>query len=325
MLYRTITHSIPMAALAAVSLMALPVVAGAQAEPVTKDAPRDHQTHAGHAPAERNVVHITAEDYAFRAPAEIPSGWTTFELENAGEETHMLFIARLPAGVTFDNYMTGAVMPFNEVWQELRAGELTAEEVFPAIGERADPWFWDTAFEGGVGFLSPGQTASATMNLRPGNYVIECYMRTPEGEMHSMEGMIDPLTVTAAGAEGAPPRGDVRLTLSEAGIQIDQEIRPGTHTFEVHFADHPEGTFGHNVHVLRADPTVTTHDAAAWMSFVNVAGLTDPAPGTFVGGLHLMPVGSTGYFTADLRPGRYLFVSEYTGHMGVAQEVNIGQ
>jgi hypothetical protein len=38
-----------------------------------------------------------------------------------------------------------------------------------------------------------------------------------------------------------------------------------------------------------------------------------------------MPVGSTGYFTADLRPGRYLFVSEYTGHMGVAQEVNIGQ
>ena len=323
MLPGTLVFRMTTLTLAGAAIVALPVVAGAQAQPVTKDAPHEHHAHAEHAHGERNVVHITAEDYAFRAPAEIQAGWTTFELDNVGQETHMLFIARLPDGVTFDDYMTGAVMPFNEVWQELRAGEIDAEAVFPAIGERADPWFWDTAFEGGVGFLSPGETATATVNLQPGNYVIECYMRTQEGEMHSMEGMIDPLTVTATGAQGAAPSGDVRITLSEAGIELDREVRAGTRTFEVHFADHPEGTFGHNVHVLSADPTVTTHDAAGWMSFLNVAGLTDPAPGTFVGGLHLMPVGSTGYFTADLAPGRYLFVSEYTGHMNVAREVNV--
>jgi len=306
---------------AVAAFLVLPTAVEAQ-EQVRKNGHDAHQAHQAH--GERNVVEITAEDYAFRAPAEIPAGWTTFQLDNAGEETHMLFIARLPDGYTFDDYMTGAVMPFNEVWQELRAGEITADEVFPAIGERAEPWFWEVGFEGGVGFLSPGERATATVNLRPGNYVIECYMRTPEGEMHSMEGMVDPLRVTAAGAPGAPPSGDVRITLSEGGMEFDRDVRPGTRTFEVHFADHPEDTFGHNVHVLRADPMVTIHDATSWMSFVNVAGLTDPAPGTFVGGLHLMPVGSTGYFTADLTPGRYLFVSEYTGHMNVAREVNVG-
>jgi hypothetical protein len=282
-----------------------------------------HAHDATRAHAEPNVVRITAEDYAFRAPTEIPAGWTTFELENAGDETHMLFIARLPDGYTFDDYMLGAVMPFDEVWQELRTGALRADEVFPAIGERAAPWFWETAFEGGVGFVSPGHAATATMNLPPGNYVLECYIRTTEGEMHSMEGMIDPLVVTEAAQAGSPPRGDVRITLSEEGMQIDGEVRAGTLTFEVHVADLPEGTFGHNVHILRPAPGVTPEDAVDWMSFVNVAGLADPSPGTFVGGLHLMPVGSTGYFTATLEPGRHLFLSEYTGHMGVVGEVHV--
>lgn len=298
----------------------LSAVAVTATVPTTADAQSaaSHQTHADH-----HVVEITAEDYAFRAPAEIPSGWTTFQLENAGEETHMLFIARLPEGVTYDDYMTGAVMAFDGVWQQLRDGQIGPDQVFPLLGDAADPWFWETEFMGGVGFLSPGGTGQVTVKLEPGNYIIECYMRTPEGEMHSMEGMIDPLTVTEERSPGAAPLADVRINLSEQGMEIDRELRPGTHTFQVHYADHPEDTFGHNVEVVRLDGTTTADEVMDWLSFLNVDGLTDPAPGTFLGGINQMPAGATGYFTTRLVPGRYLFISEYTSHLGVFEEVNV--
>jgi len=64
-------------------------------------------------------------------------------------------------------------------------------------------------------------------------------------------------------------------------------------------------------------------EVAAWMNWVDIPGLTEPAPGAFLRGVNPMPVGSTAYFTVDLVPGRYLFVSEYTGAMGVMREFRI--
>jgi hypothetical protein len=39
-------------------------------------------------------------------------------------------------------------------------------------------------------------------------------------------------------------------------------------------------------------------------------GLQTPAPAEFLGGLNEMPAGSTGYFTVDLEPGEYAWISE---------------
>ena len=58
-------------------------------------------------------------------------------------------------------------------------------------------------------------------------------------------------------------------------------------------------------------------EATVWLNFRNVDGLSNPVPGTFVGGINVMPAGSTGYFTVDLEPGRHLLVAQYTGVMGV--------
>jgi len=52
-------------------------------------------------PADRaHVVEVTARDFAFDAPDQIPSGWTTFRMTNAGEQEHFLYIYRLPENKT---------------------------------------------------------------------------------------------------------------------------------------------------------------------------------------------------------------------------------
>ncbi len=270
-----------------------------------------------------HVVEVEAEDYAFRIPAEINSGWTTFRFANQGEEHHFLFITQLPVDVGYDAFVEQIVMPFNDVWYDLRDGRMTADEAMPALSEELPEWYWGVDFMGGVGFLAPGASAEATVYLEPGQYVVECYMRTPDGEIHSMEGMLDPLTVTAEPSEGSPPPAALQIVLSEEGMALDGLPQPGLNTFEVHWADHPEGTFGHDVQVLRVDNETTVDDVLHWMNFLNLEALTEPAPGSFVGGITPMPAGSTAYFAAELEPGRYILASQYTSHLGVLTEFTV--
>lgn len=270
-----------------------------------------------------HVVAVDAEDYAFRIPGEISSGWTTFRFTNEGEEHHFMFLTRLPEAMPYDEYVQQIVVPFNEVWYDMRDGRLAADEVMPVLTEELPEWFWGVDFTGGVGFLAPGASAEATVYLEPGEYVLECYMRTADGEMHSMEGMLDPLTVTEERSEGSPPPAELQIVLSEEGLALDGRPQPGLNTFQVHWADHPEGTFGHDVHVLRVDDDTTVDDVLHWLNFLNVDALTEPAPGTFAGGISIMPAGSTAYFTVDLDPGRYILVSQYTSHLGVVEEITV--
>lgn len=270
-----------------------------------------------------NVVEVSAEDYAFRVPTELPSGWTTLRFTNEGEEHHFMYLARLPDERTFDEYVTQVMVPFDEGWRAIRDGEVGPDEGVGRIMEALPEWFGEIEPSGGPGLVMPGGTAEATMYLSPGEYIIECYMKTDEGEFHAIEGMSDPITVTAGGPEGAPPTADVRLTLASSGLQVDGTPRAGRQTFEVHYADHPEGTFGHDVELARLDEDGTVDEIVTWLNWIDIPGLMEPAPATFHGGINQMAVGSTAYFTADLEPGRYLFVSEYTGAMGVLQEFTV--
>ncbi len=52
-----------------------------------------------------NVVTVTAKDYAFDAPAEVPAGLTTFRLINAGPSLHHLQLIRLEEGKTGGDFV----------------------------------------------------------------------------------------------------------------------------------------------------------------------------------------------------------------------------
>jgi hypothetical protein len=56
---------------------------------------------------------------------------------------------------------------------------------------------------GGIGWLSPGQTAWTEIVLQPGTYVVVCYVFDPAtGLLHIQMGMVDVFTV--AGDGGTP-------------------------------------------------------------------------------------------------------------------------
>lgn len=279
-----------------------------------------HSTDASHSD---HTITILAEDYAFQAPDVIPQGWTTIEFSNEGNEDHFLLIAKPPEGKTFDDYASGVLIPFNDVWYALRDDGISQEDAMGKLGADLPEWFWAVEFIGGTGIIPAGATTQITLNLEPGSYVIECYMKNEDGELHNVEGMMRELTVTESPSEASPPNADIAITLSNFEMMIDGDLKPGKHSFSVHVAEHPEQGFGHNVHVARVAPDTDVREVQRYMNFMEVDGLQTPAPVQFIGGMHIMPQGNTGYFTAELESGRYLFISEYTGHLGVMQDVTI--
>lgn len=269
------------------------------------------------------VVEVTAEDYAFRAPDEIPSGWTTLRFRNEGEETHFLFLTRLPDGRTFDDYVEDVGVPLNELWYAMRSGEIDKAEAGERLGRVLPEWFGSARQMGGPGLVAPGGTAQTTLKLEPGSYVLECYMKTPEGEFHALDGMARPLTVTGEPSGASAPEADIRIMLSNDGIATEGELTPGRHTIAVHFAEHPEAGFGHDVHLVRLSDATDVDQVVPWMDWMNVDGLRNPAPFTFLGGTHEMPVGSTVYLSVDLEPGRYAWIAETTAAQGMVKEFTV--
>lgn len=270
------------------------------------------------------AVEITATDYAFRAPDEISSGWTTLRFKNEGAEPHFVFPSRLPEGKTAEDYETELSLVFNDAWTALRDGELEQEEALGRLFESLPEWFPSLQFIGGPGFAAPGLTSETTVHLEPGNYVLECYLKTEDGEFHYMEGMMRPLVVTAENSGAAAPESDLKVTLSNYEMAIEGEMTPGRRTIEVHVAENPEEGFGHSAHLARLKPETDVTEVVQWMNAFGVNGLRTPAPVEFIGGTHMqMPIGQPQYFTVDVEPGRYLFISEATAPQGVWQEVTV--
>lgn len=270
-----------------------------------------------------SAVNISASDFALDAPEEIPSGWTTMAYTNEGEESHLLIVGRLPDGKTHDDYAGEVVPVFNDLWYELRGGDINQQEFLEGLEKELPAWYWDVEFTGGSGIIDPGLTTEITLDLTPGTYVLECYMKTEEKEFHTMEGMLRELTVTDTPSQAEPAEPEVEITLSNFEMDIEGNLTPGRRTVGVHVAEHPEEGFGHNVHVARLGPDADVKNVMRWMNFMELDGLTPPAPAEFVGGMQILPEGKNGYFTLDLEPGRYLFLSEYTSAQGVWQEITV--
>jgi hypothetical protein len=280
------------------------------------------QYEGSRAPREASTIEITATDYAFRAPAAAPSGWTTIRFANDGSEPHFVFMSRLPHGKTIAEYETELSPVFAHAWDRVREGA-TIDEAVGELFAALPPWFPELHFIGGPGLAAPGRTTETTLLIEPGDYVLECYVKTADGRIHYMEGMVRPITFTQERSAAAPPAADVTVTLSNNRVEFDSEPTAGSRTFAVHIRENPEEGFGHSAHLARLAEDASVDDVVGWMNWFGATGLSDPAPAEFIGGVHFMPAGATAYFSVDLEPGRYLLVSENTGHLGVFREFRV--
>ena len=256
-----------------------------------------------------NVVDVTAKDFRFEMVDSIPSGWTTFRLKNMGHADHFFLLSLLPDSLTFEDYVNDVSRPFDIVFDSLKAGSSKDDAINLLVQSIPSWYFTSVKAMGGTGIIDAGKTTQVTMNLNPGTYVMECYIKE-QGVFHTALGMIRQVTVTENVSGMKPPEANVNVYLTNSEIKTEGEIVSGLNIFAIHFKEHPEVGLGNDIHLVKTNAATDLDEVLAWMDWTNVKGLEPPAPVEFLGGSQEMPVGYTSYFTINLEPGTYAFVSE---------------
>lgn len=265
----------------------------------------------------RNVFEIVATGHTFTAPKEVSSGWITFRLKNESEMVHFAAVERLPDSIGVEDQQKEVAPVFQKAMDLLHQGKM--DSAMKEFG-KLPKWYGEVVFMGGPGLVSPGRSAQATVFLEPGAYMLECYVKTG-GIFHSYNpvpgayGMVHEFTVIQGDSTStAPPESTLSMTISkEHGITIaDEKISSGIHTVALYFKDQGahENFVGHDVHLVRLEENTDMEALSTWMDWTGLTGLETPAPAVFIGGLNEMPAGQTGYFSVNLEPGRYAWISE---------------
>lgn len=291
--------------------IALPVTLFTACSPADDDnAIVDDATSASAIAAGPQIVQVTARDYFFEAPAEIPAGWTTFEFVNVSPADHFALLTRVPEGIGVAEYRE----ELTKVAQNFLDGINETAPSYPDAGFELPGWYENVQVMGGPGLTAPGRTSRVTTELSPGNYILECYMKTPDGtKFHATLGMVAELKVTERRSAAAAPTPTLNLTLRNDGMQAPADVPAGDHTIAVHFEEQQayENLGQNDVHLVKLEDDTDLAAIGGWINALTPTGLTSPpAPAVFLGGIQEMPVSTTGYFSARLDPGRYAWISE---------------
>jgi hypothetical protein len=244
---------------------------------------------------------------------EIPSDWTTFTFDNQSHADHFVLVSKVPDTIDVPKYRNEVV----HVVQNFLDSILENEISFPNAGFEFPGWYADVRFMGGPGLTAPERTSQTTVDLMPGTYILECYVKTSDGtHWHHTMGMLAKLTVTDEITSAEAPASTLSMTLrnpENGGIEADDVVSAGTHTVAVQFAEQQVYSTGgqNDVHLARLTEDTDLEALGAWMNPLDPAGfVSPPAPATFLGGVEDQPAGTTGYLTVDLSPGRYAWIAE---------------
>lgn len=282
-----------------------------QSKPVEKDDGAEKGTEAAPEASDERVVTVVARDFTIEAPDRMDTGWHTMRLENKGEQVHFVLMYRLVEGKTIEDQQREVVPAFDQLMEGIRNGEIKKEEIGAFLGENIPDWGLQMTYVGGAGLLAPGRTTHTTFRIpEPGTYLMECYVKAPDGTWHTSMGMLTQTEVVDEGGAGTEPEADAALALTNAGIEAPDTLPAGRQTIRVDFKEDPETFTPYDVNLAKIDESTNLDDVVFWMDWSNVGGLRAPAPVEFLGGVEHMEAGNHGYMTVDLSPGRYLWISE---------------
>jgi hypothetical protein len=122
-------------------------------------------------------------DFNFTFPDRVAAGRQVWTVTNSGQQPHEILLSRSPEPVTSAQVL------------ELLAAE-NDDDDSNATPVGGGPALEDLIPVGALGWLSPGATAWAEVDLEPGTYVALCFVFDPEtGMPHAMEGMVATFTV----------------------------------------------------------------------------------------------------------------------------------
>lgn len=224
--------------------------------------------------AQMAQITIKAADYSFEAPAQIEAGLVKISLVNDGREPHHAQIVRLNEGVTLEQFQAA-----------LQQGPEMALPLAVAAG--------------GPGIVDPGLTSQVTLDLKPGHYLLLCFVPGHDGVPHLAKGMVKPLEVVAGTGQVKveAPKADAIVKLLDFSFILPVEIKAGPQMWQVV----NEGPQAHEILLIKLAEGKSMADVQAFMHSPHGA-----PPFASVGGFQAIHPGETGWLHLDLAPGEYV-------------------
>ena len=262
---------------------------------------------------ENNIIEVITRGMDFQTADTLKSGWNTFAYKNLSSEVHFFIMDKLPSDSIAESDIKDHLLPPFEDGMKFLIEE-KADSAMAAFG-KIPTWFNDVKRYGGTGLISPGKIAVSSINLEPGKYLMECYVKAVNGEWHTSHGMWKFITVVDETTNFYPDEEAHKISVSSTnGYVLDSQPKLGKNRFKVAFIDQvPHEHFsGHDVNLIKYDATANIDSLVYWMNWMNPTGLRTPAPKgfTFLGGMNNCEAGELGYFEVDLDSGNYLLISE---------------
>jgi len=273
---------------------------------------KETKTSENDVETKQNYVEVITNGMDFKTVDEIKSGWTTFKYVNKSYEPHFFILEKMPDTLGIETYKKDLFPPFTSAFEYFEKGEIEAGmKEFEKIPE----WFYKVELAGGVGLTSKKTTSKSTIFLEPGTYVMECYVRMPNGMPHTFMGMLKELKVGEEENGNKAPKADYNIDIaSEKGITFVDSLQTGNHTLSVKFEDQKqyEHMMGHDVNLVKIENDSLISTLGNWLNTVDFKAFRTPVPEglLFLGGVEDLPAGKTGYFEVNLKKGSYVLISE---------------
>lgn len=219
-------------------------------------------------------VTIKAHDYSFEAPTQIEAGLVSITLENEGQEPHHVQLARLNDGVSPDQFQT--------------ALQQNPEAVLVLV-----------TWAGGPGVVDFGGSQEVIVELTAGNYMLLCFIPSPDGVPHLAKGMVASLEVVDKSAQTGeqPPKADATVKMDDFAFILPSEIKAGPQVWQID----NHGQQPHEIGLIKLAEGKTMEDVGAFMAAPN-----GPPPFSDVGGLQAIDPGESGWVNLNLTPGEYV-------------------
>jgi len=270
------------------------------------------QTEENEKVSKKNYVEVITNGMDFEMVDEINSGWTTFKYINKSFEPHFFILEKMPDTLGLETYKKDLFPPFTSAFEYFEKGDIEAGmKEFEKIPE----WFSKVELAGGVGLTSKKTTSISTIFLEPGTYVMECYVRMPNGMPHTFMGMVKELKVKEETNGKNAPKADYNIDIaSTKGIKFIDSLKSGKYTLSANFQDQMqyEHMMGHDVNLVKIENDSLISTLGGWLNTIDFKAFRSPTPDglLFLGGVEDLPAGKTGFFEVTLEKGSYVLISE---------------
>jgi hypothetical protein len=220
---------------------------------------------------------FAATEYSLAGPDVIPSGYVNLNLTNNGREMHLLQIVEIQPG--------DAKLP--DFVARLQKGDYSFT-------------YW-TVLRGGVDATAPGQSLFAVSRLSPGDYMLVCTIRGPDGIPHMAKGMVKALKVTDEKSTLKKPLSDLSVVASDFKFGLSRRPRAGNYVLETVNG----GLAVHEPLLVRLQPGKSIQDYAEGLRTGTPA---ENQAGEVIAGTPPFSVNDRVYSIVELKPGEHGFI-----------------